>query len=703
MHTDPRYDYAQRQPRPPQPVDAGLLEADIPVEVRLSLYRKLQELRQWGKRTHDLFLQNLVKGTSHLSLGMEAIATGFAAAMEPDDYTFATYRGHGHSLARGMGPGPALAEMLGRENGILGGKGGSMHLTDVEHGMMGSYAIVGAHMCVANGAAWSAQMRASGQVAVCFFGDGTTNIGAFHEALNLAKIWNLPVVFVCENNLYMEYTPIDLITAVPRPAADRAPAYGLDSIVIDGNDPDAVYLAAREALGRARGGDGPSLIEAITYRSGGHSRADPAKYRPPVEVEAWKERDPITVYRSRLVDLGTAAETLDAIEHEVSVAIDDATEFAKNGREPGEDTLLTDVYADGGSRWRNGTPENPVGSGPAPTAVSATGGTSTLSYREAVARGIAQEMRRDPRLVMLGEDVAAAGGVFKTTVGLLDEFGPDRVRDTPISEQAIIGAAMGAAMTGTPVIAEIMFSDFLAVCWDMVANEIAKSRYMTNGQVSFPLVIRTANGGGARFGAQHSQSVENWAMAIPGLKVVAPSSPADVVGLLAAAIRDPDPVVFFEHKALMAAKAEVPDGEIVDQLGVARVLREGTDCTIAALALMVPRALEAAEQLAGDGISVEVIDVRSLVPLDTETILASVSKTGRLFTVEENPRLCGWGAELVSIVDEEAFWSLDGPSIRITTPHIPLPSAAALEDLAMPSAERIYTTVAKALEGGGME
>jgi acetoin:2,6-dichlorophenolindophenol oxidoreductase subunit beta len=325
-------------------------------------------------------------------------------------------------------------------------------------------------------------------------------------------------------------------------------------------------------------------------------------------------------------------------------------------------------------------------------------GLAELSYREAVARGIAQEMRRDPSLVMLGEDVAAAGGVFKTTVGLVEEFGPNRVRDTPISEQAILGAAMGAAMTGIPVIAEIMFSDFLAVCWDMVANEIAKSRYMTNGQVSFPLVIRTANGGGVRFGAQHSQSVENWAMMIPGLKVVAPSTPGDVVGLLAASIRDPDPVIFFEHKALLATKEDVADGEIVEPLGVARVVREGSDVTIAALALMVPRALEAAERLADDGISAEVVDVRSLVPLDTDTLLASVVKTGRFFTVEENPRLCGWGAELVSIVSEEAFWDLDGPSIRITTPHIPLPSAAALEDLALPSVDRIFETISRAID-----
>jgi acetoin:2,6-dichlorophenolindophenol oxidoreductase subunit beta len=321
-----------------------------------------------------------------------------------------------------------------------------------------------------------------------------------------------------------------------------------------------------------------------------------------------------------------------------------------------------------------------------------------LTYRAAVARAITQEMERDPNVVFLGEDVAGAGGVFKATVGLLERFGPERVRDTPISEQAILGAAMGAAMTGLRPIAEIMFADFFAVCWDLVANQIAKSSYMTDGQVSFPLVIRAGNGGGLRFGAQHSQSVENWAMAIPGLKVVAPSNPADVIGLFAAAVRDPDPVLFFEHKALYASKGEVPDGELVDSLGTARVLRPGADATIVALAAMVPRAEAAAAILAERGIDAAVIDVRSLVPLDTRTILGEVSVTGRLFTVEENPRLCGWGAELVSIVAEECFNDLDGPPLRITTPHIPLPSADALEDMAIPSVERIVTTIERAMQ-----
>jgi len=321
-----------------------------------------------------------------------------------------------------------------------------------------------------------------------------------------------------------------------------------------------------------------------------------------------------------------------------------------------------------------------------------------LTYRDAVARGIAQEMARDPDVVFLGEDVAKAGGVFKATVGLLEQFGPLRVRDTPISEQAIMGAAMGAAMTGLKPIAEIMFSDFFAVCFDYLANQYSKSRYMTNGQAKCPLVVRTANGGGARFGAQHSQSVENWVMMIPGLKVVAPSTPRDVIGLMAAAVRDPDPVIFLEHKTLYAAKGEVPDGEIVDSLGLARIVRPGKDATILALALMVPRALEAAEKLQAEhGVDCEVIDVRSLVPLDTKTILESVARTHRVFTVEENPRLCGWGAEIISIVADEAFFSLDAPPLRITTPHIPLPSAANLEDLALPSVDRIAETVRRSV------
>jgi TPP-dependent pyruvate/acetoin dehydrogenase alpha subunit len=322
--------------------------------IRLDLYRLLVELRYFEKRAHDLFLQNLVKGTSHLSLGQEAIAAGFGAAMRPDDYTYATYRGHAHTLARGVPMGPVLAELLGRENGLMAGKGGSMHLTSVEHGVMGSYAIIGAHLPIACGSAWSSQYLGTEQVSVVFFGDGTVNIGAFHEALNLAKIWELPVVFVCENNLYMEYTRTSTITAVEHPAADRAAAYGLESILVDGNDPDAVYEVAVSALNRARAGGGPSLIEAETYRHGGHSRADPGKYRPAEEVAAWLARDPLPMYRARLLEAGVAVDAdLDRIEADAARAVDAATEFAKAGVQPGEHLLLKDVWADGGATWRN--------------------------------------------------------------------------------------------------------------------------------------------------------------------------------------------------------------------------------------------------------------------------------------------------------------------------------------------------------------
>jgi acetoin:2,6-dichlorophenolindophenol oxidoreductase subunit beta len=322
-----------------------------------------------------------------------------------------------------------------------------------------------------------------------------------------------------------------------------------------------------------------------------------------------------------------------------------------------------------------------------------------LSYRDAVSAAIAQEMLRDERVFLLGEDTAAAGGVFKTTVGLLEQFNTKRVRDTPISELAILGAAMGAAMTGLRPVAEIMFSDFLACCWDYVANQIAKARYMSDGQLSVPLVIRTANGAGSRFGAQHSQSVENWAMAIPGLKVVAPSNAADAKGLLAASIRDPDPVIFFEHKSLLANKCEVPDGEHVEPLGQAKVLKDGGDVTLIALALMVPRALKAAEMLAAEhGISATVVDVRCLVPLDARTLLEQAAKTGRVFTVEENPRLCGWGAEISSIIHEECFDALKQPVVRITTPHIPLPAADRLEDAVIPSVARIVEEVKRSVE-----
>lgn len=329
------------------------MNAELDTTTRLSLYSAMVRARYFEKRAYDLFLQGLLKGTTHLGLGQEAVAAGFAEAMRPDDMTFCTYRGHNHTLLRGAPMGPLMGELLGRENGICGGKGGSMHLTDVTKGAMGSYAIVGAHLPVAAGAAWAAQVRGSDQVSVCFFGDGTTNIGAFHEAVNIAAVWGLPVVFVCENNLYMEYTPISEVTPVEHPAADRAAAYGLDGIIVDGNDVDAVFEVAEGSIGRARRGEGPSLIEAKTYRHGGHSRADPGKYRPEEEVAAWMERDPIVLYRKRLEGLSVDSAEMDRIESEATAEVDEATEVTKAAPPPHPETLSTNVWADGGSAWRN--------------------------------------------------------------------------------------------------------------------------------------------------------------------------------------------------------------------------------------------------------------------------------------------------------------------------------------------------------------
>jgi pyruvate dehydrogenase E1 component alpha subunit len=346
-------EYGNHAPKLPAAIDPSNADLPIAPETRLRLYQLQQQMRLFEKRAYDLFLRGLVKGTSHLSLGQEAVAAGFGAAMRADDWTFATYRGHAHTLARGVPMTPVMAELLGRANGLMGGQGGSMHLTSVEHGMMGSYAIIGAHLCVANGAAWTAQYNDTGQVAVAFFGDGTTNIGAFHEALNFARVWNLPTVFVCENNLYMEYTSIGDVAAVANPAADRAPAYDMESIVIDGNDADAVFIAASEALHRARSGSGPSLIEAQTYRHGGHSRADPGTYRPQKEVDAWLARDPIAMYHQRLLQLGVAEATLTSITTEVAAAVETATAEAIDGPLPDLDTIFTDLWADGGCTWRN--------------------------------------------------------------------------------------------------------------------------------------------------------------------------------------------------------------------------------------------------------------------------------------------------------------------------------------------------------------
>ena len=637
----------------------------------LGWYEQMAVIRGTEKAAHDLFMRGLVKGTTHLAAGHEAVAVGASAALRPDDYVFATYRGHHHAIARGASPEGCLAELMQRSTGVCKAKGGSMHLTQADHGMLGSYAIVGAHLPMANGAAWSAKLRGTTQVAVAFFGDGATNIGAFHEALNLAAVWKLPVLFVCENNRYMEYTPIASVTSVPNPAADRAAANGMPGVLVDGNDVVAVHDTMAEAVDRARSGGGPTVVEALTYRHFGHSRTDPATYRP--------GRGGRGVDGPRPVDRRRAHGCSSSAPTEADVDAADARAAEIGGR---------------GLAGRAGRARRRPGRGVHRRLGGRRVGMADLTtYRDAVADGIARELRRDPTVVCLGEDIGTAGGVFKTTVGLFEEFGAERVWDTPISEQAIMGAAMGAAMTGMRPVAEIMFSDFLACCWDYLANEIPKARYMTGGQVTVPLVVRTANGGGLGFGAQHSQSVENWALTVPGLKIAAPSTPADVVGLMASAIRSDDPVVFFEHKGLFASKGEAaPPGHVVP-LGEARVAREGSDVTVVALAATVPLALAAAAELAGEGISLEVVDLRCLIPLDMATVFRSLEKTSRLIVVEENPYQGGWGATVASIVADEGFEMLDAPVRRVAGENVPLPFADALEQRVIPTVDKLVEAV----------
>src|SRR5207344_1158713 len=428
----------------------------IDADQLLVLYEQMAVIRRTEKAAHDLFMSGVVKGTTHLAAGQEAVAVGASAALRPDDYVFATYRGHHHAMARGASPEECLAELMSKATGLCKAKGGSMHLTKAAVGMLGSYAIVGSHLPMAAGAAWSARLRESDQVAVAFFGDGATNIGAFHEALNLASVWRLPVLFICENNLYMEYTPISAVTAADNPAADRAPAYRMPGEVIDGNDVVLVRDAVQEAAVRARRGDGPTLIEAQTYRHYGHSRADPAKYRPPEEVERWLKHDPLDIARARLEALGVGPQAVEVADARAARIVDEAVDAAKNAPEPEPEQAFTDLWADGGAAWR--TPavqvsariasQQPPAEMLRPGRSESTEEPPTITYREAVAEGIAREMRRDPTVVCLGEDIGAAEGVFKTTVGLFAEFGAQRVWDTPISEQAIVGAAMGAAMTG---------------------------------------------------------------------------------------------------------------------------------------------------------------------------------------------------------------------------------------------------------------
>jgi pyruvate/2-oxoglutarate/acetoin dehydrogenase E1 component/TPP-dependent pyruvate/acetoin dehydrogenase alpha subunit len=619
----------------------------------------------------------------HLSIGQEATAVGACFALRPTDTMTTTHRGHGHMLAKGADLDGMMAELYGRQTGLCKGKGGSMHVTDAGVGALGANGIVGASTVITSGAALASRLAGDDHVSLAFMGDGATNQGMFHEGVNFAAVFDLPAVFVVENNLYGEFTPLADHTRATR-LADRAAAYGIPGVQVDGNDVWAVYQAIEDAVSRARRGEGPTLVESLTYRWHGHMEGDEMDYRPSGELERWKDRDPIVIWNRRLVEEGVvAAEELEALEQTAAEAVAQAAANAEGAPDVPIEWMADDVFA----------PEPAALYRPAPPVPA----TRTATFSGALYEAIAEEMARDTSVFLMGEDVVG-GGYFAVTSGLGDEF-PGRIIDTPISEYAIGGAAVGAAMCGLRPIAEILFSDFLTTVMDPIVNQAAKLRYMSGGQYAVPLVIRTPGGAGLGMAAQHSQSLEALLTGIPGLIVIAPSNPADAKGLLKAAIRSSNPVLFFENKLLYLEVGEIPEGEYLVPIGSASVRRQGTDATLVAVGGMVPVALESAESLAAEGIDVEVVDPRTLVPLDAATIVESVARTGRLVTVEEAVLTHGFGAEIVARVTEIDPGMLKAPARRVAAKEVPIAYARELERATVPDVEAISAAVREVVDG----
>ncbi len=632
-------------------------------------------IRRFEERAAELFKSGVIKGTAHSCVGQEAIAVGACAALDDDDFVVSHHRGHGHCIAKGADTGKMMAELFGRVTGYGHGLGGSMHIAALDRGVLGANGIVGAGLGIGTGAALSASIRGTRQVCVAFFGDGAANEGIFHEALNLAALWKLPVIFLCENNGYGLSLAVERASAVPRISA-RAAAYGIPGETIDGNDAVAVKAAVEAAVVRARAGDGPSLIEAMTYRSGDHSmRTNLPRYRPQAEEEAWRQRDPIGAMAALLRQRQVGQARLDAIRAEADAEVEQAIADAEAAAEPEMDILFPAVIA----------PLAPAEAEPEP-------GTRQIGYVEALREAMHQEMARDDSVILLGEDVGGIGGLFQCSVGLQQAFGAERVRDTPISENVMANAAVGAALTGLRPIVEVQFFDFVTHMMDAIVNQAAKLRFMLGGEARIPLVIRGPQGGGIRLGAQHSQSLETWFAHIPGLVVLAPSNPYDAKGLLAAAIRDDNPVVFIEHKLLyQQSRGTVPEAAYALPIGKASIRRPGKDVTIVATMAMVDVALAAARELSRDGIEAEVIDPRSLRPLDGDTIMTSVRKTNRCVVVHEGWASYGFGAEISARIMEEAFDWLDAPVARVGMAEVPMPYHSGLERDLIPNAARIVS------------
>jgi 2-oxoisovalerate dehydrogenase E1 component len=648
------------------------------------LYRTMQMIRQCEEELARCHQRGLVLGACHTYVGQEAIAAGVCAHLNSDDVLFSTHRGHGHALAKGAAAEGLFAELFGRSTGLSQGRGGSMHLFSPEVGLMGTSGIVGPCILQACGAGYTFQLFETERVAVAFFGDGAVNNGAFHEGLNLASIWKLPVLFVCENNQFATEVPFAYSSGNPSVAA-RGQAYGLPGVEVDGNDVLAVHRAAKEAVDRARRGLGPTLLECKTYRTRPHAEGmGDFTYRTKEEVEAWKNRCPIRAWRSALIREDLADESaLDAIDAEIREQVARARAAAEADPWPSGESATTHVYDESPAPVSSSVPED---------------SSRQITYTQAAWEALSTEMARNPAIFVLGEGIGVRGGNFRTTAGLYELYGPRRLRDTPICERGFVGLSCGAAITGSRPVVDFMFADFVLDGQGEIINQIAKMQYMSNGRLKVPLLLRGCIGIGHSAATHHSGSYYGQWAQVPGLRVVVPAFPADAKGLLTHALRVNDPVLFLEHRELMSVKGPVPEGEYEIPFGRASVVREGTDVTVVALARMVHLTLSAADKLKAQGISVELIDPRTVLPLDVDTILTSVAKTGRLLVVDEAVGFGGIGAEIAAQVAATGFDDLDAPIRRLNGVFAPTPYSPPLEQAVIPDQAAIVQAIRSLIE-----
>jgi 2-oxoisovalerate dehydrogenase E1 component len=638
----------------------------------LDAYRSMLTVRRFEERVLELRRANVFAGSTHLCAGQEAVPVGALAALEPDDRVVATYRGHGWALACGVPLERLMAEVCQRATGVNGGRGGSAHLMAPELGFLGENSIVGAGMPIGAGAALAAQVADTGRVVAVSIGDGATSQGATHEALVFAAYRKLPMIVICENNGWSEMTPIGTIVPVADLSA-RVAGLGMAGVSVDGNDPVAVREAVAEAAARARAGEGPTFIEARCHRLWAHYNGDAEHYRPKADRDAAAAADPVLSLRRRLADEGVSDGELAALEQQVAGVVDGAAQEASSAAPPDPATALAHVNV-------------------APAAAADTGEPPEereLTYGKAVNEALRRELAARAEVVVYGEDVGQAGGIFGVTRALQEEFGEGRVFDTPIAEAAILGSAVGAALEGLRPVVEIMWADFMLVALDQLINQAANVRYVSGGRYGAPLVVRTQQGATPGSCAQHSQSLEALLTHIPGLRIGVPSTPQDAHSMLRAAVADEDPVVLFEARALYQRKQMVRLGGRREAVGGARVRREGGDLAILCWGPMALAAEEAADALADRGIEATVVDLRWLAPLDDEAIAEAVVRTNRVIVAHEANLTGGFGAEIAARIGERHFGDLDAPVRRVGAPDARIPPTPALQGALLPSARSI--------------